>query len=74
MAEDKIYKIKIYHNDMSTSYVKTTKEYVNEFMRLLCDSQYDFTYAIGYTDEDILSFKKSNIRAVKTSEIGGVDE
>lgn len=67
--KDKVYKITIFHNDRSTSYVKMTMPYVDEFMRLLCDSQYDFTYAMGYTEKDILSFKKSDIRTVQVSEI-----
>ena len=76
MDKEKIYKITIHHDnrDSSTSYVKTTKEYLDEFMRLLCNGQYDFTYAIGYTGKDILYFKKSDIRAVEASEIGGLDE
>lgn len=74
MNKEKIYKITIHHNNRGTSYVKTTKEYLDEFMMLLCNGQYDFTYAIGYTEKHILYFKKSDIRAVEVSEIGGLDE
>lgn len=72
--KDKLYKLTIYHNNGHTSYIKMTMQHVDEFMCLLCDSQYDFTYAIGYTKKDILSFRKSDIRTVQASEIGGVDE
>lgn len=57
--KDKLYKLTIYHNNGNTSYIKMTMQHVDEFMCLLCDSQYDFTYAIGYTKKDILSFPSS---------------